>query len=622
MVVNKRFSEENSSYFHLTLGEKNLKNKLHNIFNSKEMDGIYCLVGDRGNGKTSLKEMAKMGLEKTLFIEIQYYMDKENIYLNILNSLWLFFESEKAKELSNFNEIKEQVSFLLYVYSREIVEESYISSAKKNEKIREKNKKRFDRIKFLVGHKSNTPESLPVSLSGEALLESYVSAEHKEIERKSDIDELKKTLNVKKFLTFQWKQEQIISVLQRMSSELNIILIIDELDKLSFNEFRNLIFENKTLFLDSDITTLLICDLISGIEIEENLKEYISDFIVVNKMTFREYLIKRSNMKGIICGEANFLNSQNEFYITEGNNRKLVSMSMNDDNNFSIEAVALFYNIFCMSGLYKETVDIYKGVLRKYTKELLNFVKNSKLVTMDQYKDFYCRFIKKNNLVDTNFKNLLENYLSLKPFCIDNSFFYENYISSIFSTIEYSVIVEEENSKMLNYDKITEEYKEFRKKYHSFIRDKFNGNEKMFFDSYLNLIPNENNISHYRNKKKEFKKEENGYSYDHVEKAEKIIKNKKNKIIGMSLFLTEGNQSVNKYINGFIYENTDFEKIIVHEFIGYPGLTSHKPQYIEKLINFLESENIKYKKHETLFEDYTRAEKQIDKFLDDIVELY
>ncbi|MEG0237120.1 MAG: P-loop NTPase fold protein [Cetobacterium sp.] len=630
MATNKTFSKDDSLDFELTLGEKNVVTRLSKMINNEDMDGIYCLLGYRGSGKTSLKEMAKEEAKKMrdskdpLFVEIPYYIDKDNLYLNILNELerWLSNEDEVKKfsfdDESNIDKemdenkvyksiIQERVNFLSYIYSGELEEQSLVSHSDEKTKKNERRGKFLTKLGGSTGQEVNTPKFLPVKFSGKVSFEGFAEGEYAISNSNIKIDQLKNQLNLKKVITSQWKQDQVISVLKDISKKRQIFLVIDELDKLTLEEFRGLIYDNKSLLLESNLKTLLISDLFTGIEIEENLKEYISDFIILDKMSFRDFLIKRMNLANLNSNvEKNLLKFQEEFYVTEGINRKLINLNFSElDEDLSI--ISFYYNIFCMSAFCENTEKIYRNTLKKYTKELLLFIKITKFVSENQLKKFTERFVKNNQLENTNLKNLLENYFLFDPFKISSNYFYQDYFSDVFSDESYNVWKNGEmmhtissydklsNDKILVYTDFETKFNEFKTNYNNYIEVNFEGNGRNFFDKYLSLNISQDRVYEITDKTKLLDKNKSGDTvYNHINQAQEIIKNKKNKIVGVYIFYTKGDEYVTKYINGFIFEKNDFDQVVIHEFVGYPGLTSHKPYLLDEFINFLDVEKVVY----------------------------
>lgn len=123
----KPYHNESKRLFSLSKNEKNNVSNLQRIFQSGE--GIYCYVGRRGTGKTSMKEIAKekvlqerMYFEKPpLIIEIPFYTTVNDFYQDIIFNLW-----EKLQEQDDYKQTDyySTIESIINLYDKEVHSES------------------------------------------------------------------------------------------------------------------------------------------------------------------------------------------------------------------------------------------------------------------------------------------------------------------------------------------------------------------------------------------------------------------------------------------------------------------------------------------------------------------
>jgi len=248
-----------ANYSSLILNKRNQLNEIIRQYTQ----GIHIISGMRGAGKTTFINLFKD----------EYNKDSIFIHLNVLDSSFdlisemiIYLDNLINNECLNSTEVcREKINRLKYkIFNEVLVKKSFESRLSQNE---------TSKLQRILG--VNIKKYVDINLS------KSLTAEENE----------KNEIIYQVISTPMQKQEknikELISILKELSNDNRIVVILDEIDKLSDNEFDILLDKNKELFLESGLVYFMVCDTKKYINIRCDKKyrdmfnRYIYTFIIL-----------------------------------------------------------------------------------------------------------------------------------------------------------------------------------------------------------------------------------------------------------------------------------------------------------------------------------------------------
>lgn len=234
---------------------------------------------------------------------------------------------------------------------------------------------------------------------------------------KSTFDEKKNTfLEYTKYsttgvYTFFQKKEQLFKLLYSISQQYYISIIIDEMDKQTSENIKEIINDNKRLFIDTNLMILLIMDIYSYINIKDTPYIYSSDSILVPSLSFQNYYLKSRNMGQI----SNFkiLEVISRYFADKANIREMLKGG--DKSHY--KDYGYLYISFLSSDFYLKLSDIYKEVFSNFFLELLSYLEQVDGISIAELEFFIEEFYTKNNISNIVIKSLFN---TLKNLILEN----------------------------------------------------------------------------------------------------------------------------------------------------------------------------------------------------------
>lgn len=172
-------------------------------------------------------------------------------------------------------------------------------------------------------------------------------------------------------------QNELIGILNLLSKDYKIFFIIDELDKMDNHSFNNFILENKTFFLESNLSFFIIIDKEKCIELQYNnllVESMIREFIHLSNLEWSEFIIIASRMNTDIS-----VNELREhFYKTKGNFRKIIHLQVSNKNNYQVYKQTeflkgfLLFDYFMNTSYVKNLPVLFKDVVTDFLYEVLD----------------------------------------------------------------------------------------------------------------------------------------------------------------------------------------------------------------------------------------------------------
>ncbi|ALS37610.1 hypothetical protein ABID30_001591 [Enterococcus rotai] len=604
------FCYENMDRFKFTRSELNVCSKLIDVMSKGE--GLYVFSGMRGTGKTSIKELAFLKMEKSsltdsekiIKINIPFYSDDNNLRILIIKALYDYFS--KKSDISILEKLKD----LLLLFENQIKESNIFSQSDKNETDVETKTSFFNSIynKFGLRFLGNW---IPLQVKSEFSNSKTDSLENSEKQKFSREEQVAKEFS--KEITIQEKHVQLEEFMRSILKKYRIVLIIDEIDKLEHSKVEKIILQNKGMFFNKNLVTLLITDLSSGLYLEEHSKEYVSDFIYLNNLTFEEYALKAINLE--LERGYRLYSLIDGYYQTCGNNRKMINSLINSNEKFSLSnSLSLFYlhHSSYFEGLKYE----YKDIVTLFYIEFLELLSILEELSSNEIFEFLEDFILRYRLDNLKIKLILEKLiLELKKcfhiypyiFMEDISRSVTNFeknktIIGLLESVEYRVY--DQSSKIFKKAFLYNNYRIFEKNYITFLKDWSNEKhaylgseaEQKFLNYYLEccgLFIDATNLDYY-SAKLEFIMH---HSFNKESSAEKDIEINKNEILGVIVFypyFEELDENYKPLYNCYIIKRNFMNELMAYSYVGYPGLTSHKSSDRNKFIPFLKKQGVPY----------------------------
>lgn len=510
--------------------------------------GLHIISGQRGVGKTSLLNLALEINEVETAIKINV-LNKD---INLLSELLLEFEKYYLKQFTilknrndsfteeDFEELLMLKEILIYdtekvyqEYNKQIVKES-------NSKIESNSG---------VGN-LNLESGIPGAFKAKVEIEAKRYSEKNRNAEK--LKEIEYSIIRKEIQRYESYKSHFIKWSNNLYEKVNFIIILDELDKLSSEDFDYFLKNNKQLFLEANLQIFIVCDQNKYLNLIEPLvfteyESYISSSTYISSLNFKSFapIYYKINMHE--CIES----ALSAYYHTTGNMRKIIN-----DSHITFEQREgdwkygyILYKIE-ESTFYNQLTGIYRDVVKSY---LLVFLKELEL-----HEELDLEFI----------GELLECYKVLKGYSLT--------INKLLKTT---------NQNLKEIGEIYDQEKEVFSV--NFIEVK-----KLEEDRDLLYLIKE--IGRRRIKKSSNNKfvifsqseNSNGAALD-------ILKVYLDLVIVVVLY-SDGYNSNNRLLNALIVIDNGVFRFGL-DFNGYPGISSHRPEYYKEFIGFLKEKRIKYK---------------------------
>lgn len=309
MVLNRKYniSALEKEKIHLAnyssriLNKRNQLNEIIREYNH----GIHIISGMRGAGKTTFINLFKD----------EYIKDNIFIHLNVLDSsfdliseLIIYLDNLINEECLNSTEVcREKINRLKYkIFNEVLVKKSFESRLSENET------SKLQRI-FGVNIKKYADINLSKSLTIE------------ENEKNEIIYQIISTPMQKQ----EKNIKELISILKELSNDNRIVVILDEIDKLSDNEFDILLDKNKELFLESGLVYFMVCDTKKYINIrcDKKYRDMFNRYIYIPLLSWEEYLIVAPKIKEF----DSIISVRKSYCYTIGNYRRIITFEDNDE---------------------------------------------------------------------------------------------------------------------------------------------------------------------------------------------------------------------------------------------------------------------------------------------------
>ncbi|MDD7795905.1 P-loop NTPase fold protein [Clostridium sp. 'White wine YQ'] len=361
----------------------NKRKKLNEII-GQYIQGIHVISGMRGVGKTTFINLFKD----------KYINNRTFIHLNVLDSSFdliseIIIHIDSLINdggLKNAERCREKINRLKYkIFNEVLIKRSFES------KITEKETNKLKRI-FGI----NIKKYIDINLSNNLTIE----------------EDKKNEIIYEVISTPIQKQEknikELISILKELSNDNGIVIILDEIDKLSDNEFDILLDKNKELFLESGLVYFMVCDTKKYINIRYDKKymNIFNRFIYLPLLSWEEYLVISPKIK-----EFNNIESVKKSYCyTLGNYRRIITFEENDEFYKYSNSIWNIINETEASNIYKNSPEPLKDILKEFLFDIFNILKISTYLTdkeINNIKDKHT-FISNINIIIDRIIELLK----------------------------------------------------------------------------------------------------------------------------------------------------------------------------------------------------------------------
>lgn len=321
-----------------------------------------------------------------------------------------------SDEINKLFKIAERYEFLLInsKLSQEQLELFDKEIIYKSEKNHEKQKSKSENIKTNILMKLDIPDNNNVI----NIFKASIS------KNKSTIDEKKNSLleytkySTTGVYTFFQKKEQLFKLLYSISQKYYISIVIDEMDKQKSENIKEIINDNKRLFIDTNLMVLLVMDIYSYINIKDTPYIYSSDSIVVPSLSFQNYYLKSRNMGQI--NNFKILEVISRYFADKANNREMLK----DGDKSHYKDYGYLYISFLSSDFYLNLSDVYKEVFSNFFLELLSYLEQVDGISVAEFEYFIEEFYTKNDISNIIIKSLFN---SLKNLILENKLLSEGF---------------------------------------------------------------------------------------------------------------------------------------------------------------------------------------------------
>ncbi|RDU23081.1 P-loop NTPase fold protein [Anaerosacchariphilus polymeriproducens] len=359
----------------------NKRNKLNEII-GQYIQGIHIISGMRGAGKTTFINLFKD----------EYINDRIFLHLNVLDSSFdlisemIIYLDNLINErgLNSTERCREKISRLKYkIFNEVLIRKSFESRLAENQ---------TNKLQRIFG--INIKKYLDINLSNNLIIEENKKNEFIYEVISTPIQKQEKNI------------KELISILIELSKNNRIVVILDEIDKLSDDEFNILLNTNKELFLESGLVYFMVCDTKKYINIRSD-KRYVDMFnryLYLPLLSWEEYIIISPKIK-----EFNSINSVKESYFyTIGNYRRIITFESGDEFYKYSSNIWNIMNEVEESNVYKNLSEPFKDLVKEFLFDILSILKISTYLTDSEIYD-----IKNKHIFISNISIIMDRIIEL-----------------------------------------------------------------------------------------------------------------------------------------------------------------------------------------------------------------
>lgn len=359
----------------------NKRNKLNEII-GKYIQGIHILSGMRGAGKTTFINLFK---DENINDRIFIHLNVLDSSFDLISEMIIYLDNLiNEKSLNNTEIYREKINKLKYkIFNEVLIKKSFESRFAENE---------TNKIQRISG--INIKKYVDINLSNNLTIE-----ENKKNEIIYEIISTpiqKQEKNIK----------ELISILKELSNDNRIVVILDEIDKLSDNEFDILLDKNKELFLESGLVYFMVCDTKKYINIrcDKKYRDMFNRYIYLPLLSWEEYLVVSPKIK-----EFKSINSvKKSYFYTIGNYRRIITFEADDEfykysNNI--------WNVISEvegSNVYKNLPESFKDVMKEFLFDILSELKVNIYLTDEEIYN-----IKNKHTFICNISSIIDRMIEL-----------------------------------------------------------------------------------------------------------------------------------------------------------------------------------------------------------------
>ncbi|WP_455795708.1 P-loop NTPase fold protein [Clostridium butyricum] len=386
MVLNRKYNVSAlkkekihlASYSSLIL---NKRNKLNEII-GQYIQGIHIISGMRGAGKTTFINLFKD----------EHVNDRIFLHLNVIegsfdlvSEMIIYLDNLVNEGSLNITEgCREKINRLKYkIFNDVLIKKSFESRSAENQ---------TNKLQRIFG--INIKKYVDINLSNNLTIE--------ESEKNEIIYEVISTPIQKQ----EKKIKELISILKELSEDNRIVVILDEIDKLSDDEFNILLDTNKELFLESGLVYFMVCDTKKYINIrcDKRYVDMFNRYLYLPLLSWEEYIIVCPKIK-----EFNSINSVKESYFyTIGNYRRIITFERGDEFYKYSNNIWNIMNEVEESNVYKNLSEPFKDLVKEFIFDILSILKISTYLTDSEVYD-----IKNKHIFISNISIIIDRIIEL-----------------------------------------------------------------------------------------------------------------------------------------------------------------------------------------------------------------
>ncbi|MFK4898245.1 hypothetical protein [Lactococcus petauri] len=454
----------------------------------------------------------------------------------------------------------------------------------------------------------DSSESLDILISPLHVQELLVTnvSKHKKISKSNKqkkIMEEKRNHSTKMVYTFAQKKDAILNLIQEIAKKYQVCILLDELDKFSSQDVKKIIYDNKRLFVDSNIFVLLIMDTYTYLSIQSLDYIHNSSTILVPSLSFESYYLKATNTGRL--SKVDFHESIELFLQDKANTREMIK---NDDTSKFI-GWGYLYLFFQSSSFYTRLTEINKEIFSNFFIDLLVYLKQVDGIDENEYDDFVEAFLDRNNISDNIIKTLFKR---LKKLISTNELLHQ--INHTFYWLPYNFRekIQKYTSK-LNVEKdifCSDPLKQYFLSIDTLVLQDLSYTldnifteiesdkniQKKILESFDLKVKNSiNNKSRFRFAKEEEFPLDGQYN---TTNAQNIINQYPNQIAGVIIFKPSNPDTTDKTAESTLYNGVvlrdHLDELIGYGYVGYPGFHSYSPKRLKLFIRFLQEKGVRY----------------------------
>lgn len=331
------------------------------------IQGLHLIGGFRGSGKTTFLNLFKDEFkDEKFFLHLNILDESYDLISEIVILLDKIIEEEK---LDVCDECRSKITELKYNILNEVL-------IKKSSESRY-SEKEVNKLQQVLG----------ITISKVFNINSNNNLIAEKLKKNEIIHEIISTPIQKQDRNIK----ELNSVLKILSEKKQLVIILDEIDKLSEISFNNFLQKYKELFLESGLIYFIVCDTEKFIKIRQEDKDsnIFNKYIYFPLLSWKEYLITAPKIKGFIDMDT----IKKSYLYTMGNFRRIITFDENDKFNLYSRNMWNILNEIENSEIFINLSEAFQDIIKEFLRYFLPKLKLNLYLKDEEILNISAKFL-------------------------------------------------------------------------------------------------------------------------------------------------------------------------------------------------------------------------------------